>query len=131
MKYQRLTTEDMKSLEQEFIAFLVLNGIAAEEWENIKNTDTIATDKILDQFSDVIWEATLRKTKYLEKKEADAAYFFRCEEEIIYLKHVEKATEKVSFTSKKYNSSRENELFEMILSGCKISEGTIYEMLVL
>jgi hypothetical protein len=65
--------------------------------------------------------------------EEDSAYYFKCDTDKIYLIKVDKteaAAEQFS-TSKEYNKTRELELFEMLQSGCTISEGEKYEKLTL
>ena len=37
-KYRLLTQDELNELEHEFINYLVLNGITAEDWEDIKKS---------------------------------------------------------------------------------------------
>ena len=71
MKYTRLSLQDLKDLEKEFVEFLVLNGIPAEDWEELKKRDNDKVEQIIDQFSDVIWESVLRKTEMVEHRRKD------------------------------------------------------------
>ncbi|WP_417266501.1 DUF6495 family protein [Brumimicrobium sp.] len=71
MKYTRLQLQDLKDLEKEFVEFLVLNGIPAEDWEKMKKNDIEKVEGIIDQFSDVIWESVLRKTEMVELRRKD------------------------------------------------------------
>lgn len=71
MKYTRLSLQDLQDLEKEFVEFLVLNGIAADEWERLKKVDTDKVEQVIDHFSDVIWEGVLRKTEMVEHRRAD------------------------------------------------------------
>ncbi|HLV43301.1 MAG TPA: DUF6495 family protein [Brumimicrobium sp.] len=71
MKYTRLSLQDLKDLEKEFIEFLILNGIDADEWERLKVKDTDKVEQVIDHFSDVIWEGVLRKTEMVEHRRAD------------------------------------------------------------
>lgn len=36
MKYRRLTAEELSGLEKEFVHYLIINGIDAQEWEKLK-----------------------------------------------------------------------------------------------
>jgi hypothetical protein len=116
-------------LEKEFIDFLVVNGISATDWVSIKENEPLTADKIINQFSDVVWESILRSTKYLNKIENKISYFFECNSEEINLIIINKSTNKQKKTSKKYNKIREIEMFEMIMSGCVISDGENYNKL--
>ena len=71
MKYARLSLDDLKDLEKEFVEFLVLNGIPADEWERLKAKDQDKVEQVIDHFSDVIWEGALRKTEMVEHRRAD------------------------------------------------------------
>lgn len=123
MKYERISKVELDKMEKEFIDFLVVNGITAADWVSIKENEPLAADKIINQFSDVVWESILRSTKYLDKIEENISYFFKCAEEDIYLILIDKVNKTQNSTSKKYIKSREQEMFDMILSGCVISDG--------
>ena len=133
MKYTRIPTDELEKLEDEFVNFLVMNGIIADDWVAIKENEPLNADEIVNQFSEVVWESILRSTKDLNKVEEESAYYFKCDTDKIYLIKVDKteaAAEQFS-TSKEYNKTRELELFEMLQSGCTISEGEEYEKLTL
>lgn len=68
MKYTRLSLQDLKDLEKEFVEFLVLNGIPADDWERMKTQDIEKVEKVIDHFSDVIWESVLRKAEMVEHR---------------------------------------------------------------
>ena len=131
MKYSRLPDAELHKLEKEFVDFLVVNGITADDWEKLKQNDLDASNGIVDQFSDVVWEGVLRNTKYLEKREEGVAYYFRCDADQIHLTRiVEQASKVVKQTaSKPYSGNREEELFRMIQSGCEITDGRRFEAL--
>jgi len=66
MKYRRLTLEELKPLEDEFIDFLVVNGVIADDWEQLLANDVEKSNKIIDAFSEVVFEGIMRKTQFLE-----------------------------------------------------------------
>ncbi|MDG1724105.1 MAG: DUF6495 family protein [Bacteroidia bacterium] len=129
MKYERISIDELEKLEKEFIDFLVVNGISPIDWVSIKENKPLTADKIINQFSDVVWESILRSTKYLDKIENKISYFFECNLEEINLIIINKSTNKQKKTSKKYKKIREIEMFEMILSGSVISDGENYNKL--
>ncbi|MFB1004589.1 MAG: DUF6495 family protein [Bacteroidia bacterium] len=131
MKYVRLSAEELQELEKEFINFLVVNGITATDWVAIKENEPLNADEIINQFSDVVWESILRSTKYLNKVEETTAYYFKCNTNDIALKKVTKGDNGAEmFTAlKDYKKVREEEMFDMIQSGCTISDGKDYEVL--
>ena len=131
MKYTRLPKEELESFENEFVEFLVINGITAEDWTKIKETESHIAEDLIDQFSDVIWAGVLRKIEYLSKIEEEIAYYFKCEPEDIHLIRVTQTEGKAiqELASKKYLKVRELELFEMIQNGCEISDSKSYDLL--
>lgn len=129
MKYKPLSKEDLNELEKEFIDFLVINGITADNWTTLKNEQTSAAEEIINQFSDVVWEQTLRTTQYLVKREPLRVYCFHCREKEIALKLFDKEKNSLKQTSKPYDNTRELELFQMIEQGCEIDKDALYEKL--
>ena len=146
MKYRRLSEEELQEMEQEFIQYLVANGIDAGDWKKIQQTDE-ATNWI-ENFSDVVLQKALEGIKYLEFRSAHEARFFECGEKEMNL--VAMTSKEVDLTNseqltaainqpgkielfkgnKKYSKSRELELFEMTQSGCEITDGKLYLLLM-
>lgn len=146
MKYRRLNSEELQELEQEFIQYLVSNGIDAPEWESIK-TDAPKADAWIDGFSDSVIQKVLEGIKYLEFRSAHEARFIECGPE--EMKMVAMISQDVDLTNskeledavknpgkielfkgnKKYSKSREEELFALTQTGCEISDGKLYLLL--
>ena len=78
MKYRRLSTKELNELEKEFIDFLIVNGITADVWVDLKAEDKVKTDSIIDSFSDVVFEGVLRKVKYLDFITPTSVKCFQC-----------------------------------------------------
>ena len=142
----------MLDFKKEFIDYLIINGIDADEWEKIRAEDSGKAQKIIDLFSDVIFERILRQAqKILNIRPPhifsfhyadDAAtlliarypdVLFENEKDIAQLK-LEKLMEwgrplQIQKQEKPYQAKREEELFKMISSGCKIEDGSIHDYL--
>ena len=151
--YRLLNLEELTELEKEFVEFLVLNGITAEDWVKMKEQDTAAADQIIELFSDVVFEGIMRKVSYLEYRAENFVHAFQCLSDKLVLvameseddfavnfldpNFIEAATinppEKllVRTTSKPYSKTRERELFDMIQAGCNISDGGLFKALCL
>ena len=147
MKYKRLSKEELEKLEKEFIDFLVVNGISAEDWVEIKTKSKDKAEDIVDQFSDVVWEASLRKSLYLQHVNNNSIYCFHCKHEVIRLIRLECKDKSINlkdadqlkiilddpslFTIQKadkaYSKQREQEMFDLIENGAVISNGIIYK----
>ena len=143
--YQNLTLDELKLFHKEFAEYLAVNGIDSSLWKKIKETDKEKTTKIIDEFSNVIFNSILLKTKYIAFVTQDSAkYFYYGKEkaELIGLegKGVDFTNKKSILegisngikyfkTEKKYIKTRETELFEMLKNGCQPFDGEFFEQL--
>ena len=148
-KYRRLSIDELKSLEKEFIEFLVLNGIPAEEWKKIKKEDAKAQGMI-GSFSDVVFEKILREIEYIAHYSTHSVKIFACRAEEIHLIGVDTSTSDIDFTtergiqrlatdppkdlqiyqsSKGYHPTREQEIFKMLGQGCVKTDSSLYQLL--
>jgi hypothetical protein len=146
-KYRLLSSEELRLFEKEFIDYLVVNGITADDWVKMKETDQLKADKVIDLFSDVILEDVLRKSLFVKKINYDSVFCFHFQsEEVVmiglqtknkqsidsYLEgHTDSQNLEIIKATKKYTQQREIELFKMIESGAEISEGDLYKRFML
>ena len=72
-KYRILTKDELKNFETEFVNYLVVNGIAADDWVKMKDQEPEKASKIVELFSDVIMEGVLRKVNFVEIRQNDIA----------------------------------------------------------
>jgi len=151
VKYRRLTLEELESLETEFIDYLVINGITADDWVALKANDAPKTDRIIELFSDVVLEGALRKIEFLEMRTKTHVFCYQCLEARIVLMalqgdsssdftsptFIRNALESPPkgielFTSQKpYRIAREQELFQMLQKGLAVSDGSLFKTLAL
>jgi hypothetical protein len=153
MKYKRLSSEELHSLEKEFVDFLVANGIVASDWESIKSEKKAEAEQIINHFSDVIFEGIMRKVNFLEFRDSKKITIFQClEKKLVSVtmdaskienanlldnsfisQAVSNPPEKLEvFTSEKdYEGNREEELFKMTEKGCFITDDKLFKTLCL
>lgn len=148
MKYRKLSSVELKELEKEFIDFLIVNGITADVWVDLKEKDVSKAESIMDSFSDVVFEGVFRKVKYLEFVTPTSLKCFQClETEIVLVGLDSEGSSEIDFTtenwmsnldnvkiynsSKPYSEVRELELFNMVQKGASISDGTLFKKLCL
>ena len=157
MKYRKLTIEELKDMENEFVRFLVSNGITADDWEKIKINDTNQADGLVDIFSDVVFEKVLEKVKYIEFRTPHGIKTFRCLEDkiellglkinsnsgidftkgqplqdmLVYIKNAPDGNVQMYSAEKAYKENNpKKEIFNMLENGASISEGEIFEALL-
>ncbi|MCO4818127.1 MAG: hypothetical protein KC517_00765 [Bacteroidetes bacterium] len=151
MLFKRLTQEELDALETEFVDFLVLNGIVADDWEKLKKENPQAASAMIDSFSDVIYASTMRKVKYLERITKNEIMCFYCQPEQIVLVGIDAQGAEVDFTAmkevseiakfsqdvqiytttKSYAKAREQEIFDLIQNGASISDNALFNALCL
>jgi len=149
-KYRQFSLEELAGMEDEFVNYLVVNGVTPEEWLSIKESDTEKTLGMLDSFSQVIWESILRKTQYLDlyekqnimafycgqdelllrgMKTDDSSYDFRENESIIRSKS-DPPKDLSSYASKcDYHKVREEEIYDLFCRGAQPSDGKLFHSL--
>jgi len=153
VKYRLLTLDELQALEKEFVEFLVLNGIPADEWQRLKQNDPKTADHTIALFSDVVFESILRKARYLEYRDTHHLHLFQClPDQLILVAMEAPASEDIDFTNpvflssamltppanikvytttKPYTLARETELFQMLQKGCVISDDKLFKALCL
>ena len=150
MKYRRLSEKELVAFEKEFVNFLVVNGITAEDWVKIKANELEKTETLLDLFSDVILEGTLRKIQFLELQSTayyQSIFFGRDKMVTVVLSRKDKnrtmLDENLSLETmlnssdyeifkgqKDFTKEREMEVFEMTKKGFLIGDGTFFKLVM-
>jgi hypothetical protein len=150
-KYRDLTKEELVTFEKEFVDYLVVNGIVAEDWEKMKLEENAKAEEIVSLFSDVILEGVLRKIKFLEIRTNSYVQAVQCLGDkmlMVAISSKDKAYNMSDFKpdtpkeviadyfemhkgEKRYDKSREEVLFEMVSQGYDISDGALFKSLML
>jgi len=152
-KYRLLSLEELEALEKEFVEYLILTGIEASDWNKLKKEKPKDAEKVIELFSDVVFENIMRKTKFLEWRNAKELRSLQCLNNKFvvvginvskienadltnpeYLKDALKnppSNTEVFTTEIKYGQSREQEIFKLIENGLVISNGNLFKTLCL
>ena len=150
-KFRLLSFEELNALKDDFIKFLVVNGIAAEDWMKMLEKQSEKADRLIELFSDVVFQGIVSKVQYMEFCNDQGIKIFRCDEALIQLIGLESADFKEvdfmdrgkvltllreqpsSFTvykaSKVYQPDRSGEIFRMLQSGGLVADGVLFELL--
>ncbi len=144
MKYRILSNKELEPLKDDFIRFLSANTVTGEDWAKIKSNKPNEASKLIEIFSDIVWERSLEKIKYLEHRDDKYLKVFYCREnkmEMVGFKVSAKNAPSLldentfkllgsgelkfselsavfSSSEKNYKASRNMDLFSMIESGC-------------
>lgn len=149
--YPRLKDSELQALEKDFVDFLVVNGITADDWVKMKEKDMEKAEGIIVEFSNVVYESSLRKADYLLLVEDKIVRCFNCLETRIVMASLEHKGEadfdfnkvddlagvlndkrnkfQVKIVNKAYDKKREHEMYDMILGGCKITDDKVFQLI--
>jgi len=153
MKYRQLSKEQFEALHKEFAQFLATQQVDVKEWTTIKKENPSMADEELNLFSDLVWDDALTKTSYLEHFSKTNINLFKCEEKQIarivvqiskpnfdffskedyewFIDNTNDTTVEFLKGAKKYTKERNLELFDLVEKGSVISDGKLYESLLL
>lgn len=153
MKYRRLTIQELKELEKEFILYLSSQSISSDLWEEMKTKQPVRADTYIEAFSDFILEDVLTKIEYLEHKHPKELHLYKCEKDQILLiglvirgdtafdftqnnspqqmmEQIQLSAAKVHFfqAERKYRNERNVDIYHLLESGALISrDGKLYK----
>lgn len=146
MKYRRLSISELEQLRAQFVGYIASQGINADEWQKLKAIKSDRVDHLIEEFSDMVYEASIQQLKHLIMTEGNLIYLFEMSEEnpILYVfknnsvNGVDNKAEldirnDISFMSKAfkaYSKSRNEECFDLLESGCKICPEQTYQVLI-
>lgn len=156
MKYRRLTLDELKELEADFVKFLAANTVTSDDWVSLKSAKPEKAEQLIELFSDIVFEKVIGNVQFLEHRMAKDLRLFECLENEIKLIGVKvEGVDSINFTEKQSseemfssfrtapagsvkmysankaykNNDRSMELFGMMENGCLISKGELYQTL--
>lgn len=151
MKYKRLTVEELQHLEKEFVHFLSSAQITAQDWEKMKKNESEKAEELIDVFSDLVYDKVMSKMKHLEYRDEKTLNIFNCLEDKIVLiglrvkEHSQldltapdvftqwnentASAVNVIKTERGYVKERGVEVFELLQTGCLITDDRLFNLL--
>ena len=149
MRYRRLTVEEFQTLKTQFIQFLAVNSITAPDWEKILHHNPKKMNDVFDEFSDVVMSSVIERAKYLVQVGKNNVMIFNCNTEHIDIVGISTEVEanfdqyellgeaikalpddarvQTFFHTKTYLKSRDMEIFELLESGCQITDEATFQ----
>lgn len=147
MKYRSLTNEELKELETEFKHFLITNNVYTEEWEELNKKNDVRVKELVEMFSDIVLDKALKNIQYLEHITATDIKAFGCFENEMVLIGITSSNKTLDFTknslaefkddlnifntNKAYSKDREEEVFQLLETGCSIIDEERFKKLEL
>jgi len=151
MKYKRLDSSELEALEKEFIHFLASAQITGSDWEKMKLKELSKAEELLDVFSDLVYEKVMNKIEFLEYRDNKSLNIFHFTENKVQLLGIRvKENSKLDLmaegvfdqwnvndsnaihlvkSEKMYTKDKGQEVFELLQTGCLITDGKLYNLL--
>jgi len=76
MKYRKLLLEELATVKEEFVKFLAVNSVVANDWEKLKLENSQRVEELIELFSDLFWEKSLSNIKCVEFRSPDQLMVF-------------------------------------------------------
>jgi hypothetical protein len=148
-KYRLLNKEELASFEDEFVKYLVVNGIVADDWKLMLEKSPDDAQKIIDVFSDVVFEQIMRSAKFLRIARKTYIQAIQCNQDKMIMVAISTKDEAIDMTTidwsavtdyspfeihkadKEYQLPREEELFKLTEIGYSLDDGSLYKALIL
>ncbi len=150
MKYRRLSLDELKELEPEFVRFLASNSVTADDWTKIKEDSPKKAEQLIELFSDIVFDKILTPVVYMEQKTKHHLRIYKFLEDRIILMGLliedapsfdftknnspqemiqaieqSKGTIKTFAAEKKIANSKQMEAFALLESGALISKSSL------
>ena len=151
MKYACLTQEQFEELHEEFSFFLASQSIDKKKWDKLKSLNSDIVGEEMDLFSDMVWDRTLEKVKYLENLSENHLFLFKRQKESIDLilikskdntpsllaedgwqwliKNLKHSSITVFQSSKVIDEDYKLKMFDLIKNGASISNADRFEQI--
>ncbi|MEL6987679.1 MAG: DUF6495 family protein [Bacteroidota bacterium] len=118
MKYRRLSIEELKNMEKEFIEFLSSNQVTGDDWQKMKQDNPDQCEELMDLFSDIVFEKILTKINLLEhRSKSEISYLHFGEEEVDMVGVKLEGSEDIDFTK--------NEPSDQMIAKAQASNATL------
>jgi hypothetical protein len=119
MDYPCLSLAQLEALETDFVAFLIVNGVAGETWKTLNETDPSKAQELANLFSQVVWEKVLKETRYVKRlSETERIFGYLAEEQGVLLMGQQNPSGWAFHKAKKHwGGNRESEVFTLLQQG--------------
>lgn len=139
MKYRILSQDELELLEEDFKAFLIVNGVHNEEWVEMNASNPDQAIQLVELFSDTVLQKVYDKVRFIEHRSEKSCMVFHLMEDKIELISINAKNNEVDLTTpesiyealskhasalsifkteKPYLKERALEIHEMVEQGC-------------
>lgn len=123
MKYRRLHPEELDSLREDFVQFLAANSLPADDWIKLKKEMPDQAEKMIEMFSDLVWDKVLGNVKYLETRTQKELRVVEFEDNTINMIVLKITSEDMNFTSPEHIRSISEGNVDLMSHGLEVLTG--------
>lgn len=131
VNFRQLTTEELQPLVHDFTLFLSANGIDAAYWQKLKDENNEAVSHFIKQFSDSVWFKILSNKSFLDLKDDTGVYTMNFLANACIIIKISQSSDndnvEISMMEKKYELSREEDMYQWMTQGAEFSDGNAYK----
>jgi hypothetical protein len=135
LNFRQLTPEELEPLAHEFALFLSANGVDADYWQKLKDNNNEAVIHFIKQFSDSVWFKIFSNKRYIDFEDDDFYYYMDFLPEVCIIlkktKIIEKEELTLSMLEKRYEKTREEDMYQWHHQGAQFSDGYAYKKVCL
>jgi hypothetical protein len=134
-----LSQEELELLEEDLKAFLIVNGIHADEWEQMNTAAPEKAIELVELFSDTVLQKVYENLRFIEHRTTRSCMVFNLKPDRIELISINATADTVNLsttnsihdalsnsakqltvfkTEKAYSKVREDEIHELLEQGC-------------
>lgn len=151
MKYRILSQDELELLEEDFKAFLIVNGVHNEEWVEMNASNPEQAVQLVELFSDTVLDKVYTKVRFIEHRSEKSCMVFHLKDDKIELISISATGDDVDLTTpesihnalvknagslsifkteKPYAQERTLEIHEMLEQGCVNSSEAFWMQLL-
>ena len=150
MRYRMLSREELTLFEEDLKAFLIVNGIHADEWEQMNTATPEKAIELVELFSDTVLQKVYQNIRFIEHRTTTSCMVFYLKPDEIELISINARGKGINLstptsihnalshnakqlsvfkTQKAYSKVREDEIHELLEQGCvNSSEAFWYQL---
>ncbi|MFM7388101.1 MAG: DUF6495 family protein [Bacteroidota bacterium] len=119
MNYPKIPLDQLKALEKELIAFLIIHGIDGALWETINQENPEKAEELVQLFSNTVWEKIADQTEAVKRVSDSESTYIKIGAKEGFLLNVRKEQGKlvVHRGVKQVEENRRKEIVDLLTQG--------------
>lgn len=119
MDYPKIPLDQLKALEKELIAFLIIHGIDGSLWRTINQENPEKADELVQLFSNTVWEKIADQTEAMKRVSDNETTYIKIGAKEGFLLNIRKEQGKLMVHRgvKRVEENRRKEIVDLLIQG--------------